>query len=391
MFCSGQDGRGPRETPKLMRTADLSVVMANRNHARILPRALDAVLSQSLRPREMIVLDDASTDDSLRVLERYAARYDCIHVIRNECHRGVTASYNQGFSLATSTYILPGAADDYILPGFVAKAMEQFAWHPEAGVCVAHGSCTVGDAGPLIVNDPGWCEQARYFSPEEVCRRVWHTLPVSAIVVRADAIRAAGGYRAELAWYSDWFAFLVVAFRCGIVHIPETLGVHVLNPGSYATNARTGPENVRILGALLDLLMSPEYADVAPYFRRNGAACHFGPDLLRAAALRADREEASVRSLLAGFAPEVYKTLANTDESAAVRELAAVFLQGPWREVIARRADLEAENRRLVEEIQLTRLRVAPPGMFGKVQWAGRLLRRRLRKAVGLHPAGRFR
>jgi len=194
-----------------------------------------------------------------------------------------------------------------------------------------------------------------------------------------------------LAWYSDWFAFLVVAFRHGIVHIPETLGVHVLNPGSYATNARTGPENVRILGALLDLLMSPEYADVAPYFRRNGAACHFGPDLLRAAALRADRGEVSVRSLIAGFAPEVYETLANTGEDAAVRELAAVYLQDPWREVIARRADLEAENRRLVEEIQLTRLRVAPPGMLGKVQWAGRLLRRRLRNAVGLHPAGRFR
>jgi hypothetical protein len=137
--------------------------------------------------------------------------------------------------------------------------------------------------------------------------------------------------------------------------------------------------------------MSHEYADVAPFFRRNGAACHFGPDLLRAAARRADRNEANVLALLAGFAPDVYESLATTDDDAAVRELAAVFLQDPWREIIARRADLETENRRLVEEIQLTRLRVAPPGMFGKVQWAGRLLRRRLRKAVGLHPAGRFR
>ncbi len=374
-----------------MRTADLSVVMSNRNHARLLPRALDAVLSQSLRPREVIVFDDDSTDDSLRVLERYAARFPCVRVIRNECHRGVTASYNHGFALATGKYILPGGADDYILPGFIAKAMRQFEQHPEAGVCVAHGSCTVGDDGPLIVNDPGWCERPTYFAPEEVCRCVWHTLPVSAIVVRSDAIRTAGGYRSELAWYSDWFAFLVVAFRHGLIHLPETLGVHVLHPGSYATNSKPGSENLRILGALLDLLTSPEYADVAPLFRRNGAACHFGPDLLRAAAKRADRGEAKVLSLLAGFAPEVYESLATNDEDAAVRELAAVFLQHPWRELIARRADLEAENRRLVEEIQLTRLRVAPPGVIGKVQWASRLLRRRLRNAVGLHPAGRFR
>ena len=79
------------------------------------------------------------------------------------------------------------------------------------------------------------------------------------------------------------------------------------------------------------------------------------------------------------------------DKDPASRELAAVFREDPWRELIARRADLEAENRRLVEEIQLTRLRAAPPGALGKLRWAAGLLRRRLRKAVGLHPAGRFR
>ena len=91
-----------------MPTADMSVVIANRNHARHLPRALDAVLSQSLRPREVIVLDDASTDDSLRVLESYSRRFDCVRVVRNECHRGVTESYNRGFALAAGKYVLPG-------------------------------------------------------------------------------------------------------------------------------------------------------------------------------------------------------------------------------------------------------------------------------------------
>jgi hypothetical protein len=373
-----------------MRTADLSVVIANRNHARYLPRALDAVLSQSLPPREVIVLDDDSTDDSVKVLEGYARRFGCLRVVRNECHRGVPATYNWGFALATSEFILPAAADDYILPGFIDKAMAEFTRHPQAGLSVAHGSCTEGDYGPLVVNDPGWCERPTYFTPEEVCRRVWHTLPVSAIVVRRDALLAAGGYCPELAWYSDWFAFLVVAFRHGAIHIPETLGIHVLNSESYATSGMAGPENVRILGAFLDLLLSPRYADVAPFFRRNGAACHFGPDLLRAAARRVDHHEPHVLGCLTGFAPHVYEQLAD-DPDPAVRELAAIFLQEPWRGLIARRTDLEAENRRLVEAIQLTRLRAAPPGALGKLRWAAGLLRRRLRKAVGLHPTGRYR
>jgi glycosyltransferase involved in cell wall biosynthesis len=375
-----------------MRTANLSVVMANRNHARYLPRALDAVLSQSLQPHEVIVLDDNSDDDSLRVLETYTKRFpDVMRVVRNECHRGVTATYNHGFALASCDYIEPAAADDYILPGFIEKTFAAFANHPHAGVCVGFGSCTDGEAGPLIANDPGWCSEPTYFSPDDFCRRLWHTIPVSALIARRDALLAAGGYRNELAWYSDWFAGLVVAFRHGVIHLPETLGVHVLRHGSYETNRMQGEENIRILAALLDLLTSSEFADVAPHFRRNGAACHFGPDLLRAAARRADSHHPRVLGLLTGFAPEIYSALAKSDPEPEVRELAAKFLHDPWRELLARRADLEQENRRLIEEVQLLRLRVAPSGVFGKLRWAAGLLRRRLRKTVGLHPAGRFR
>jgi glycosyltransferase involved in cell wall biosynthesis len=373
-----------------MPIADLSVVIANRNHARHLPRALDAVFSQSVKPREIIVIDDASTDNSREIIERYSHRYPSLRVELSESRRGVPASYNRGFALAMGESVLPGAADDYILPGFIEKAMVEFERHPQAGMCVAHGSCTEGDDGPLIKNDPGWCEQPTFFTPEELCRLVWHNLPVSAIIVRRDALLEAGGYRPELAWYSDWFAFLVVAFRHGAIHLPETLGIHVLNPESYASNGKHGPENIAILDVLLSLLVAPEYADVAPYFRRNGAACHFGPDLIRAATRRDDFREDTILGFLAGFAPQVYERLA-LDSDSRVRELATVFLQAPWHEVLARRADLEAENRRLIEAIQLTRLRAAPPGTLGKLGWAAGLLRRRLRKALGLHPAGRFR
>jgi glycosyltransferase involved in cell wall biosynthesis len=337
------------------------------------------VIAQSPRPREVIVLDDDSSDDSFRVIEEYAQAHPFIRVGRNETHLGVTATYNRGFAMATGKYVLPGAADE-----------REFARHPSAGVCVAYGSCTEGDGGPLILNDPGWCSRPTYLTPDDLCRKLHHTLPVSAIVVNREALLAAGGYRPELAWYSDWFAFLVVAFRMGVIHIPETLGIHVVHQDSYGHCDRDSDANVRVLGALLELLLSREYADVAPFFRRNGAACHFGPDLIRAASMRADRMYPRVLGYLTGFAPEVYEQLAN-DANPAIAELAAFFLQEPWRELIARRLDLEAENLRLIEEIQLTRLHAAPPGALGKLRWAAGLLSQRLRKAVGLHPMGRYR
>src|SRR5437764_4186604 len=117
-----------------MTTADLSVVMANYNHARYLPRALDAVLSQSARPRDIILLDDASTkDNSLEVLDGYARRFPEIRVVRNERNLGVVPTYNKGIGLASSEYLLLAAADDYILPGFLEKAVTLLERHPRAG------------------------------------------------------------------------------------------------------------------------------------------------------------------------------------------------------------------------------------------------------------------
>ena len=84
-----------------MPSTDLSLILTNYNHARYLPQSISAVLSQSVRPKEFIILDDASTDDSLQVLEAFAARDPIIRLVRNERNRGVCATIQRGIGLAT--------------------------------------------------------------------------------------------------------------------------------------------------------------------------------------------------------------------------------------------------------------------------------------------------
>ena len=52
----------------------LSVGMPNYNHGHLIGRALDAIVAQSRPPDELIIVDDASTDRSLEVIESYAKR-----------------------------------------------------------------------------------------------------------------------------------------------------------------------------------------------------------------------------------------------------------------------------------------------------------------------------
>lgn len=360
-------------------SADLSVILANYNHARLLPRALDAILAQSVRPREIVLLDDGSSDDSMAVLERYARREPSIRLVRNGRNMGVCATYNKGMALATTEWSLLAAADDYLLPGFLEQSMAQLAKHPHAGLCFAYDSFQEGD-GPVWPNASGWSNAPGYFTPDDVCRLVRHCLPGHATVIRRQALIDAGGYLPELAWYSDWFALLTVAFRHGVCHLPETLAVRVLLPGAYSAGARQGPRNVAVLGAFLDLITSPRYADVAPFFRRNGAATYFGPDLIRAAAARPDRWEPHVLGFLNGFATEKYQDLLR-DPNPAVRELAEFFLGPFWRQGVARRMELEGEIERLRDELEETRRRVPPPGAVGKLRWLAGLVTKRLRRA----------
>ena len=365
-----------------MTTVDLSVFLANYNHARYLPRALDAVLTQRARAREVIVIDDASTDDSPRILADYARRYDNVRFVRNERNRGVVPNYNTGTDMARGKYLFLGAVDDYVLPGFFEKACAQLDATPHAGLCCAYDSFKQGDDGEVVPAASGWCTEPTYFTPNEVADKLRFTLGAHATICRREVMVKAGGYLPKLAWYSDWFAYLVIAFRTGICHIPEVLAIRTLGlPEQYSAEAGKGEMHVQVLGALLDCLTSAEYADVAPLFRRKAVVANFGPDLVRAAARRADSRDPQVLAWISGFAPETYEALLG-DADPEVRELAGHFLGEFWRSTQARRIELEVEVDRLREELERTRHRLPPPGAVGKLRWLAGLVAKRIRRAA---------
>ena len=92
----------------------LSVVLPNFNHAQHLPASLAAILSQSLPALEIIVIDDCSTDNSVEVIQSFAAKHSTIRFIRNEVNQGVVWNMNHGLKLARGDYVVFPAADDQV-------------------------------------------------------------------------------------------------------------------------------------------------------------------------------------------------------------------------------------------------------------------------------------
>lgn len=260
----------------------LSVVVPNYNHAEFLPTCLNALLTQSVPPFEVIVIDDGSTDGSLAVIEEFAARHPNLRAVRNDRNRGVVFTLNRGLELARGEYVFFPAADDEVTPGLFEKSLNLLAQHPEAGL-----SCTVSEwrEGDLKWHmAAGMASRPCYLSPAELVRlgRARKLAIVShSAIMRKAALVGAGGWIPELRWHSDWFATYITGFRHGLCFVPETLSLVNILPQSYYQSGHRKDEQRRVLRHLLELLGSKSYADVAPLVRDSGELSVFTMPMLR--------------------------------------------------------------------------------------------------------------
>lgn len=317
--------------------ADLSVVMPTYNHALYLPRALQALVSQSVVPREIIVVNDASTDGTAAILESFARDHAMIKVVTNEQNRRTNVCVRIGVQHATGRYLYCTGSDDYVLPGFVEKMVGTLEAHPQAGLCSAYFSIVNGMTGEIRPNVSGWCTEPKFFAPRELEKLIGHTsVPGHASIMRRSSFDAAGGFLPELEWHSDWFLSFVVAFREGLCHVPETLSLLTEMPQTYSSHGMFSDHQLVVLNAIFDRLASASYRDVAGSFQRSGVLSVFGLPVLRAAARRSDVWSKDVLALLNCFSAAEYETLLD-DPDPCVHELGQFFVGPFWQEAKKRR------------------------------------------------------
>ena len=267
-----------------MKRPSLSVVMPNFNHAKFLPISLAALARQSVPADEIIVIDDASTDNSLEVLEGLARQYPSLKVLRNPVNLGVEGAVNRGLEVATGDFVCLEGADDEVMPGFFEKLLRLLAEHPQAGLSV--GICRMRDMDSNLSYDFGLqvSNEPCFLPPEkivELVRQDRFLVFGSAMLWRRDALLTAGKLLVPLRWHTDWFPMFALAFRHGVCFVPEVLAEFRSKPSSVSNAGKKKfKAQLEILRYALDLLDRPENQDIAPLFRRSGVLAPFGKEML---------------------------------------------------------------------------------------------------------------
>lgn len=90
----------------------VTVYVTNHNYGRFIERAIESVLSQTLRDFELIIIDDGSTDGSREIIERYGAREGIRTVFQH--NKGLNVTNNIAARMARGKYIMRLDADDYL-------------------------------------------------------------------------------------------------------------------------------------------------------------------------------------------------------------------------------------------------------------------------------------
>ncbi|MCX6307166.1 MAG: glycosyltransferase family 2 protein [Bacteroidetes bacterium] len=113
--------------------ADISIVTPNYNNGRFLAEFIESIVNSTCLPRELILVDDGSTDESVAVLEKFAS-LAYLKIIRFAEHRGITDALNAGLEAATGRYIMRADPDDTLFHERIERQYHYMEAHPETGI-----------------------------------------------------------------------------------------------------------------------------------------------------------------------------------------------------------------------------------------------------------------
>ncbi|HEX2832999.1 MAG TPA: glycosyltransferase family 2 protein [Thermoanaerobaculia bacterium] len=104
-----------------MTTGRVTIVLVTWNSARYLPRCLEGILHQTHRDTELIVVDNASHDDSAALVAPHAAT-----IVRNETNRGFSGAVNQAIALASGEFVLLLNPDCFLTAEYIERLVRVF-------------------------------------------------------------------------------------------------------------------------------------------------------------------------------------------------------------------------------------------------------------------------
>jgi glycosyltransferase involved in cell wall biosynthesis len=211
----------------------VDVIVPCYKYAHYLRGCVESVLSQDGVDVRVLIIDDASPDDTAKVGAALATEDSRVELLRHAVNRGHVATYNEGLEWVRGDYLLLLSADDLLTPGALSRAARLLDARPDVGMVCGQEIRLFGDEDLPDAQTAGDDYEERVIPGLEFleisCHTVANHVSTPTAVVRAELQEKVGGYRRDFPHTCDMEMWLRIAAHAPIGYLDVPQGYYRLH------------------------------------------------------------------------------------------------------------------------------------------------------------------
>ena len=260
----------------------VSICIPAYNAAPYLGQTIESALAQMFADFELVVVDNASTDETFGIAQDYAGRDRRIRVYRNSENLGSKGNFNRCIDLAEGEWIKFLCADDWLEPACIARMLaairpgvlvmtciEKYVFEENMEETEKEGYLKYWDGHCLLL--------LRRFPNQELISAdefaelmaedaTYHSMTLNSAMVHRTAFERFGRFNLDLLTLDDWEFFARVAVQTGVINLSDALTNYRIHSASYGSELYTRrPFKMDILSPLIirhEVAYAPLYSRV---------------------------------------------------------------------------------------------------------------------------------
>jgi glycosyltransferase involved in cell wall biosynthesis len=212
-------------------TPTVAVVVTTYNGATYLPAQLESIIHQTYKPSQIIIIDDASSDDTINIVHAFAAAHPEVMVVQNETRLGYIKNFEKGMLLASAHYVALSDQDDIWVPHKLEKLLASI-----GDQMLAYSDSELIDANGHLLHKKmsSIKNQLAYHTPIMYAIGAW--APGHAMLFKKELIDKAVPFP-TLVTHDFWLGFVATCYST-VVYVNEPL-VHYRQHTQNAIGADT--------------------------------------------------------------------------------------------------------------------------------------------------------
>lgn len=242
-------------TRRIITRPFITVVIPCYNYGHFLPQAVGSALGQADVDVEVIIVDDASLDNSAEVARNIEATEARVSVVIHEVNLGHIATYNDGLSRARGDYVVLLSADDMLAPGSLARSAALLQAHPDVSLVYGYAPSFEDEIPTTSAHVRSWTIWTGDQWIRHICKSGRNAIVNPEAMVRRDVMELTGGYDPNLPHSADMLLWMQAGEhgKIGRINGPDQAYYRIHGQNMHAVHFGELAQDIRERARVFDI------------------------------------------------------------------------------------------------------------------------------------------